>query len=91
MASILGNAPDGHGHWIIAVCNRWGGFWVVVGEAGVTCVLAFSQEGARMPITRRDWWAGIAMLTAALLLNSVGDVQRVLWTYWATGVAIPPL
>jgi len=44
-----------------------------------------------MPITRRDWWAGIAMLTAALLLNSLDSVQSVLWTYWATGVAIPPL
>ena len=44
-----------------------------------------------MAITRRDWWAGIAVITAALLLNSVDGVQKVLWTYWATGVAIPPL
>jgi len=44
-----------------------------------------------MPITRRDWWAGIAVLTAALLLNSVDGVQSVLWTYWLTGAAVPPL
>ena len=44
-----------------------------------------------MPITRRDWWAGIAILTAALLLNSVQDVQSVLWTYWLTNAAVPPL
>ena len=49
------------------------------------------MEGAYMPITRRDWWAGIAVLTAALLLNSIDAVQSVLWTYWLTGAAVPPL
>jgi len=44
-----------------------------------------------MPITRRDWWAGIAVLTAALLLNSLDAVQSVLWTSWLTGAAVPPL
>ena len=44
-----------------------------------------------MPITRRDWWAGIAVLTAALLLNSIDAVQSVLWTHWLTGAAVPPL
>ena len=37
-----------------------------------------------MTITRRDWWAGIAVLTAALLLNSVEDLYAVSWTYWLT-------
>lgn len=44
-----------------------------------------------MPITRRDWWAGIAVLTAALLLNGLDVVQDVLWTRWLTGTAFPPL
>jgi hypothetical protein len=44
-----------------------------------------------MAITRRDWWAGIAVITAALLLNSLEGVQAVLWTYWLTGAAVPPL
>jgi hypothetical protein len=44
-----------------------------------------------MPITRRDWWGGIALITGALLMNSVEGVQRVLWAYWLTGAAIPPL
>jgi hypothetical protein len=44
-----------------------------------------------MAISRRDWWAGIAVITAALLLNSLQDVQSVLWTRWASGVAFPPL
>ncbi len=44
-----------------------------------------------MAITRRDWWAGIAVLTAALLLNSVHGLQAALWTYWAYGTAVPPL
>lgn len=33
-------------------------------------------------ITRRDWWAGIAVLTSALLLNSVNDLYSLSWTYW---------
>jgi len=37
-----------------------------------------------MAITRRDWWAGIAVLTAALLINSVDDLYSVAWTYWLT-------
>jgi hypothetical protein len=44
-----------------------------------------------MVITRRDWWAGIAVITAALLLNSLQGLQAAAWTYWATGTAIPPL
>ena len=44
-----------------------------------------------MAITRRDWWAGIAVVTAALLLNSLHGLQAAAWTYWATGAVIPPL
>ena len=44
-----------------------------------------------MPITRRDWWAGIAVLTAALLLNSLDGLQSVLWTRWLTAAVVPPL
>jgi hypothetical protein len=42
-------------------------------------------------ITRRDWWAGIALITAARLLNSVHGLLRVVWTYWLYGTAVPPL
>jgi hypothetical protein len=55
------------------------------------CVLPCLLEGALMPITRRDWWAGIAVITAALLLNSLEGLQRVAWTYWVTGAVVPPL
>jgi hypothetical protein len=44
-----------------------------------------------MTITRRDWWAGIALVTAALLLNSLQGLQSVLWTYWLYGTVVPPL
>ena len=37
-----------------------------------------------MTITRRDWWGGIAVLTAALLLNSVEGLYSVSWAYWLT-------
>ena len=37
-----------------------------------------------MTITRRDWWAGIAVLTAALLLNSVHGLYAVSWAYGLT-------
>ena len=47
------------------------------------CVLAFSWRCA-MAITRRDWWAGIAVVTAALLLNSVEGLYSVSWIYWLT-------
>src|SRR5688572_19519479 len=44
-------------------------------------------EGAlmTMTITRRDWWGGIAVLTAALLLNSLEGLNKIYWTYWALG------
>ena len=38
-----------------------------------------------MPITRRDWWGGIAVLTAALLLNSIDGLNRTILTYWTFG------
>jgi hypothetical protein len=43
-------------------------------------------EGAPMTttITRRDWWAGIAIVTVALLLNSVHGLYSVSWMYWST-------
>ena len=44
-----------------------------------------------MAITRRDWWAGIAVITAALLLNSVQGLQTAAWTYWLTSAVVPPL
>jgi len=37
-----------------------------------------------MTITRRDWWAGIAVVTAALLLNSAQGLYSISWTYWLT-------
>ena len=49
-----------------------------------TGVLGCRREGVLMTITRRDWWAGIAVLTAALLLNSVHGLYAVSWTYWLT-------
>ena len=49
-----------------------------------SCMLGWRQEGALMTITRRDWWCGIAVLTAAILLNSVQDLYAVSWTYWLT-------
>lgn len=33
-------------------------------------------------ITRRDWWFGIAVLTTALLLNSIQDLLAAYYTYW---------
>lgn len=39
-----------------------------------------------MPITRRDWWGGIAVLTAALLLNSIDGLNRTILTYWTLGI-----
>jgi len=42
-------------------------------------------------ITRRDWWAGIAVVTAALLLNSLHGLQSIMWAYWLTGAVVPPL
>jgi hypothetical protein len=41
-------------------------------------------------ITRRDWWAGIVVIAAALLLNSVQGLQSAAWTYWLYGTAVPP-
>ena len=38
-----------------------------------------------MTITRRDWWGGIAVLTAALLLNSLEGLNKIYWTYRALG------
>ena len=35
-------------------------------------------------ITRRDWWAGIAIVTAALVVNSLPGLYAVSWTYWLT-------
>jgi len=49
-----------------------------------SCVVACLLEGALMTITRRDWWGGIAIVTAALLLNSVHGLYSLSWTYWAT-------
>ena len=37
-----------------------------------------------MTITRRDWWGGIAVVTGALLLNSVRGLYAVSWTHWLT-------
>ena len=37
-----------------------------------------------MTITRRDWWGGIVVVTAALLLNAVEGLYDMSWTYWLT-------
>jgi hypothetical protein len=35
-----------------------------------------------MAITRRDWWCGVAVVTTAILVNSVQDILAAYWTLY---------
>ena len=47
-----------------------------------THMLASTSGGALMAITRRDWWCEVAVVTTAILVNSVQDILAAYWTLY---------